>query len=258
MNSGISLHRPGGANAALERYYRLHARFYDCTRWTFLFGRNELVRRATERGSPRVIHEIGCGTGHNLLRLRARCPQARITGWDLSEAMLRIARRRLVARGSGVQLIHATYPVLTPPDTAPELVVFSYALSMFNPGWEEALAAAVAGLAPGGLLAVVDFHTTCHPWFRNWMRQNHVRLEGHLLACLQRSVQPDWLKVRPAWGGLWEYFLFLGTRLDGESSPATDRQNLRGSAARTSGISPIQGLLERSSRPQVRRQVTDR
>jgi S-adenosylmethionine-diacylgycerolhomoserine-N-methlytransferase len=84
MNSALSLEHRGETCAALDRTYRLHARIYDCTRWTFLFGRDELVRRATERISARVIHEIGCGTGHNLLRLRARCPGAQITGWDLS------------------------------------------------------------------------------------------------------------------------------------------------------------------------------
>jgi hypothetical protein len=93
--------------------------------------------------------------------------------------MLRIARRRLDNRESSVQLIHAAYPADTPPGLAPELAVFSYVLSMFNPGWEEALAAAAASLGPGGRL--------------------------------QRCLRPEWLAVRPAWGGCWEYFLFVGT-----------------------------------------------
>jgi hypothetical protein len=38
--------------------------------------------------------------------------------------------------------------------------VFSYCLSMIDPGWQQALDAALCDLQPGGLLAVVDFHDT--------------------------------------------------------------------------------------------------
>ncbi len=32
----------------LERYYRFHSRIYDATRWSFLFGRDKLVRIITK------------------------------------------------------------------------------------------------------------------------------------------------------------------------------------------------------------------
>jgi S-adenosylmethionine-diacylgycerolhomoserine-N-methlytransferase len=201
-----------GSRAALERYYRLHARIYDATRWTFLFGRGELIRRAAEQISPGVIHEIGCGTGHNLVRLRRCFPRARIVGWDLSEAMLEVARKRLTHAACEADLVHAAYPDHATERCRPDLVVFSYALSMFNPGWAQAIEAATSQLGAGGLLAVVDFHQTPHPWFRSWMRRNHVCLEGQLLPALHQALQPSWCTARPAWGGLWEYFLFLGVR----------------------------------------------
>ena len=32
----------------LERYYRLHSWIYDATRWSFLFGRNELMQTVSD------------------------------------------------------------------------------------------------------------------------------------------------------------------------------------------------------------------
>jgi S-adenosylmethionine-diacylgycerolhomoserine-N-methlytransferase len=124
--------------------------------------------------------------------------------------MLRRARRRLAKLGCAADLTQAAYPADLPPAEAPDLMVFSYSLSMFNPGWEQAIEAAARDLVPGGWLAVVDFHATRQAWFRSWMRHNHVRMEGHLLPKLQRCFETNRADIRPAWGGLWDHCLFLG------------------------------------------------
>lgn len=41
---------------------------------------------------------------------------------------------------------------------------------------------------------------------------NHVRMEGHLLPWLERRTRPVCCRVRRAYGGLWRYFQYLGTR----------------------------------------------
>lgn len=69
--------------------------------------------------------------------------------------------------------------------------------------------------APGGSLAVVDFHGSRHGWFRRWMQANHVRMDEHLLPVLKAGFYADMASVRPAYGGLWQYFLFLGRRRGG-------------------------------------------
>lgn len=67
---------PADHTAVLSRYYRWHARLYDATRWSFLFGRAALIRSiAGFRAPPRHILEIGCGTGSNLLRLARQFPR---------------------------------------------------------------------------------------------------------------------------------------------------------------------------------------
>ena len=84
------------ANAqALKRYYRLHAKIYDVTRWSFLFGRQRIIELASKNSQPKKILEVGCGTGRNLSALAKAFPEATITGLDLSSDMLSIARNKL-------------------------------------------------------------------------------------------------------------------------------------------------------------------
>ena len=80
----------------LEKYYRFHSRIYDATRWIFLFGRDRLVKEIAASFQPTRILEIGCGTGKNLVRLREMFPGVDLTGLDLSQDMLEVARKKLV------------------------------------------------------------------------------------------------------------------------------------------------------------------
>jgi len=194
----------------IERYYRMHAGIYDLTRWSFLLGREALLRQVATSFTPARILEVGCGTGKNLVQLGRQFPRARLWGLDLSGDMLAVAGKKLQDLSSRLTLIQAAYD--QPVEAKPffDLVIFSYALSMFNPGWEQALAAAGRDLAPGGAIAVVDFHDSVFPLFKRWMGLNHVRLEGHLLAGLKSRFPSHEAVVKPAYGGVWSYFRFLG------------------------------------------------
>lgn len=194
----------------LQRYYSLHSRIYDATRWSFLFGRGHLLRELGRRFCPVRILEVGCGTGVNLFRLGRMFPKARLTGIDTSASMLRVARRKLGCLGDRVELLEGYYDAASGIRPAPDLICFSYCLSMINPGVEKVVAAAAADLAPGGSLAVVDFHGSRHRWFRRWMQANHVRMDEHLLPVLKAGFYADMASVRTAYGGLWQYLLFLG------------------------------------------------
>ncbi len=198
----------------LQRYYRLHARIYDATRWSFLFGRDHLLRLVAQMHKPRRILEIGCGTGHNLAAMCRLFPEAEIAGIDLSSAMLDKARRKLRPNAGRVRLINAAYahPI---HGMAPrfDLIVCSYALSMFNPGWETAIAAARQDLADHGFFALVDFHNSRVPAFRQWMGRNHVRMDGHLEPLLRNSFRPVIARTTGAYGGVWRFLTFIGAPL---------------------------------------------
>ena len=196
----------------LEKYYRFHARIYDATRWIFLFGRDRLIKTAASSCKPTRILEVGCGTGKNLVRLRQTFPGVSLTGLDLSRDMLEVAGKKMAMSSPPVELLHQSYdrPVATEPRF--DLLVFSYALSMFNPGWEHAIGTAYEELAPGGTIAVVDFHDSPQALFKKWMALNHVRMEGHLLPELQSRFIPQVCEIRKAYGGIWSYLLFVGKK----------------------------------------------
>lgn len=234
-------HDPG-----LVGYYRFHARIYDATRWSFLFGRSRILKlTAALAPAPARILEVGCGTGRNLLELAELFPAAQLTGVDLSGAMLDVARRKTAHLGSRVRLVQGAYgasgtratdvkagagrdgsdeaSARVGPGAGPsesrlpasggyDLVLCSYALSMFNPGFEAAIVAAHGDLAPGGRFALVDFHGTRLGWFANWMRINHVRMEAHLQPRLRAAFSPIVDTVDIAYGGIWQYLLFIGRK----------------------------------------------
>lgn len=202
---------PADSAAMLSRYYRGHARLYDATRWSFLFGRGALIRSlARVSPPPRNILEIGCGTGSNLVRLVRQFPEAAVTGLDLSADMLARARRKLERNQLLATLLHQRYDRPLCPEPVFDLVIFSYCLTMINPGWERAMDAALRDLRPGGRLAVVDFHDTPFAGFRRWMGVNHVRMDGHLLPSLEARCQPLERMLGNAYGGGWRYFMFIG------------------------------------------------
>lgn len=196
----------------MRRYYRIHAAVYDATRWAFLFGRKKILQYLPD-GNDRLIVEVGCGTGYNLKRLMRRNPDWQLIGIDVSPDMLARASRATAPCSRRVRLFGQAYGTGVPPlPESPDMILFSYALTMFNPGWEAAIGQAWNDLKPGGCIAVVDFHDTPSRLFRHWMGMNHVRMDGHLLPLLEQRFHPVRKEERSAFGGLWRYFIFVGRK----------------------------------------------
>lgn len=196
----------------IEHYYRWHAPVYDLTRWTFLFGRKRLIENVLHQYHPETILEIGCGTGSNLRRIGKTAPNINLFGIDASAAMLNRCRKKLEQAATGATLRCQRYDETLAPEPKPDVILFSYSLSMINPGWKNVLDLAFRDLRPGGLIAVVDFHDAPAEWFRNWMNINLVTMEGHLLPALRERFQPLTEEIKPAFGGMWRYLLFLGRK----------------------------------------------
>jgi S-adenosylmethionine-diacylgycerolhomoserine-N-methlytransferase len=197
---------------SLAGYYRLHSKFYDLTRWSFLFGCRSLVRRIAREAVPRRILEVGCGTGTNLAELATAFPNAELFGLDLSEDMLEKAGSKLAPHEARVHFLHRAYNGPVRQGQPFDLILFSYSLSMFNPGWDKALDAASEDLSEDGIVAVVDFHETSFKTFTKWMAMHRVRLGGHLLEGLRERFNPIYDKSQAAWLGVWRYFQFIGTK----------------------------------------------
>lgn len=196
----------------LSQYYQFQSRIYDLTRWSFLFGRKHLLASLPFRPTePLQILEVGCGTGHNLLRLAKKYPEAEITGIDLSADMLAKAEKKVAHFGDRVQLVNGAFGDAGLDDGF-DLIVFSYCLTMVNPGWEALVRAAHRRLLPQGLIAVVDFHDSPIPIFERHMGGHHVRMEGHLLPLLSEKFREENCRIGNAYGGVWRWFEYLGRK----------------------------------------------
>lgn len=198
------------ATHQLSHYYKFQSKIYDLTRWSFLFGRQLVVDSIpAPKDAPLRILEVGCGTGSNLVRLARRFPQAEIVGIDLSADMLAIARKKLKPFHGRVTTVQGAFG-----DTRLRgqfnVVLFSYCLTMVNPGWEGLLAEARQSLVPDGILAVVDFHQTQFTAFGRHMAGHHVRMEGHILPELEAMGTASFQEVGKAYGGIWEWMVWVG------------------------------------------------
>lgn len=142
--------------ALMDRVYRGQRHIYDLTRKYYLFGRDRLIRELDCSPGMSVL-ELGCGTGRNLQLVAKTWHGVRCHGLDISSEMLKNARKRLGGKGA-LALGDATSfdaQALFSREGF-DRVMLSYAVSMI-PDWQSAVARAIAALAPGGSLHVVDF-----------------------------------------------------------------------------------------------------
>lgn len=146
-------HHDHGAH--LDAFYGPQATEYDNFRERLLQGRAELIAVLDLPHGARVL-ELGGGTGRNLEFFpSARRADLQFELVDLCQPLLEHARQR--TRGwPSVRITHAD-ATRYQPQYPVDCVLFSYALTMI-PDWRAAIDNAIAMLAPGGVLAVVDFH----------------------------------------------------------------------------------------------------
>jgi ubiquinone/menaquinone biosynthesis C-methylase UbiE len=116
--SAQSGHLPSLNHAAQDHVTRVYdrvARIYDIydapMEW---LGGNRRRDRVLRRSRGEVL-EVGIGTGSNLGRYP---PGVRLTGIDVSEGMLRRARRRAQRQGAHIRLEHADVQALDFPDAS--------------------------------------------------------------------------------------------------------------------------------------------
>ncbi|MGD9739611.1 MAG: trans-aconitate 2-methyltransferase [Bauldia sp.] len=115
---------------------------------------NERTRAAVELlarvplEAPRTVVDVGCGPGNSTELLAARFPDAAISAFDSSPAMIEAARARL----PGVRFAVADVASWTP--AADTDVVFSNAVLQWVPGHLDILERALGALRPGAVLAV--------------------------------------------------------------------------------------------------------
>ena len=191
---------------AMDAQYALQRHVYDLTRKYYLLGRDKLIRELAVPAGGSVL-EVGVGTGRNLALVGRRYPDARLFGLDISREMLKSARRTLSRCGVGERaqlgLADATAfdPLALFGQRSFDRVFISYSLSMI-PDWQCALAQALAVVAPGGSLHIVDFgqQERLPRWFKAallaWLARFHVMpraelFEAAFFAAASRNARPE-------------------------------------------------------------------
>ena len=171
--------------ALMDSIYRGQRHIYDLTRKYYLFGRDRLIDELAPPNTGTVL-EVACGTGRNLLKVSERWPGLRLHGLDLSSEMLKsadaaLARRAKLARGDATGF--SSLALFRRNDF--DRVILSYALSMI-PDYPAAIEQALAAVAPGGSLHIVDFGDLdglprpLRALLRAWLARFHVTPRAEL------------------------------------------------------------------------------
>lgn len=144
--ASVDARREPSARERWNGYYATHSRDPG------LEGDPNALLVEVARGLPpgRAL-DVGCGSGANATWLSSIGWD--VTGVDISDEAIDLARKRASARGVRVELVRADAKLYDYGDAQWDLVAFSYVHS-FTAGLAERV---VRGLAPGGVLVVEGF-----------------------------------------------------------------------------------------------------
>ena len=185
----------------MDNIYRYTRHVYDFTRKYYLLGRDKLIAGLNVKTGDHII-EIGCGTARNLVKMAEANPHAVFMGLDASEEMLKTAQKNL-ERACQEYCIPIKKGFAQNYDSKAlfgmkkfQRIVFSYSLSMIPP-WKESIDHALACLAKGGEIHIVDFgqQEELPEWFKKFLfrfrKLFHVvpepELETYLLSLNDKS-----------------------------------------------------------------------
>ena len=207
----------GDAARHMDGIYKYQRYIYDATRKFYLLGRDRMLADLRPVDGATIL-EVGCGTGRNLILAARRYPNARFIGFDISNAMLETARVSIEKAGLSDR-IEVQQGDATSFDLAEmfgranaERVYISYTLSMIPP-WRDVLPQALAAVAPGGRLHIVDFgqqegwpglfKKVLFAWLRQFSVHPRAELESELQELSKRSGAA--LKFEKLYRGYAEY-----------------------------------------------------
>jgi ubiquinone/menaquinone biosynthesis C-methylase UbiE len=136
------------------RYDKLAAD-YD-RRWRRYVTRTlNFLRASIDFDPSEAILDIGCGTGEFERLILTECPEQRMVGIDISEKMLRLARKKCSAYPT-VTFLRANAAALPFPDQSFDLVVSASAFHYFDQP-KVSLEEMRRVLVPGGSVVILDW-----------------------------------------------------------------------------------------------------
>lgn len=191
------------------------------TRWEALgrrllyFGQSKLMHHLpVSRDAAVRILEVGCHEGHLLLQFAAYFANAHLVGVAYSKRIAAYAQQKAETYRNRIDVYPSEYGATDFPIKASfDVLLFSYQLSQSKQTWEAQLEQAYHDLKPGGLIAVVDFHSTALRGLQHRLQQKHRHgFNPQMLVHLQQQFRPLSVDVCSAYAGLWKYFFFVGMK----------------------------------------------
>lgn len=142
-----------------ERVYEYFAHFYDLVVFPIAGLRREVVRAAGVGAGSKVL-DVATGTGAQALAFAATCKE--VVGIDLSEAMLRVARRK--NHSPNLTFLRADATALPFEDASFDAACISFALHEMPRSVRAAVLREMARVTrAGGTLVVVDYALPRNP-----------------------------------------------------------------------------------------------
>ncbi|MCC8034409.1 MAG: bifunctional demethylmenaquinone methyltransferase/2-methoxy-6-polyprenyl-1,4-benzoquinol methylase UbiE [Rikenellaceae bacterium] len=154
----------GSKKEQVQRMFDGIAPRYDLLNRTLSFGIDRRWRKklvgGLRTGAPTRILDIATGTGDVAFAAARACPGAKITGLDLSEGMLAVARRRATAAGveNRIEFLQGEAERLPFADGSFDAVTASFGVRNFH-DIPAGLSEMARVLASGGGLYILEFST---------------------------------------------------------------------------------------------------
>ncbi len=165
-------HAAGGRNRFAQELFTPLPGRYDRLAEVLSFGQNArwrrtMIDRVVPRAPARVL-DVATGTAGVALQLATRTP-AGVIGVDLTPAMLKTGRRRILAHGAWdrVQLVAGRGEQLPFPDAAFDALTFTYLLRYVDDP-QATLRELARVVRPGGTAASLEFMVPPRRFWRAW------------------------------------------------------------------------------------------
>lgn len=158
----------------VEQMFDSIAPAYDFMNFAMTFGlhriwRNKALNAAAKRlaNPPSAILDVATGTGDLAFILADRYPEAHITGADISEGMLDIARKKLSSlpeqKKSRITFASGDCMNLTYPDASFSLITVAYGVRNFE-HLSQGLKEMRRVMAPGGVICIIELSVPEAAW----------------------------------------------------------------------------------------------
>lgn len=144
---------------------------YDLLNHTLSFQIDRLWRRRAvrilRRRNPEHVLDLATGTGDLAVALARGIPGVRVTGVDLSEGMLDVARRKVAACGLGgrIELLQGDAEHLALADASVDAATVAFGVRNFG-DLEAGLGELARTIRPGGAVVILEFSRPRNPLFR--------------------------------------------------------------------------------------------